>query len=103
MSVASLSYFCLFYLREDDGTLKPLPNKNIDCGLGLERLVSVIQGKLSNYDTDLFVPLLSAIQNVSKVLFLFVHLSKIREINIFCNFIQLCLLNVHTFFTFEQN
>ncbi|ENN77299.1 hypothetical protein YQE_06125, partial [Dendroctonus ponderosae] len=49
------------YNREPDSTLKPLPKKHIDCGLGLERLVSVIQNKRSNYDTDLFMPLFEAI------------------------------------------
>ncbi|XP_076657484.1 alanine--tRNA ligase, cytoplasmic isoform X2 [Halictus rubicundus] len=48
--------------RESDGSLKSLPKKHIDCGLGLERLVSVIQNKRANYDTDLFVPLFEAIQ-----------------------------------------
>ncbi|XP_011300406.1 alanine--tRNA ligase, cytoplasmic [Fopius arisanus] len=48
--------------READASLRSLPKKHIDCGLGLERLVSVIQGKRANYDTDLFVPLFEAIQ-----------------------------------------
>ncbi|XP_063232495.1 alanine--tRNA ligase, cytoplasmic isoform X2 [Bacillus rossius redtenbacheri] len=48
--------------REKDGSLRTLPRKHIDCGLGLERLVSVIQKKRSNYDTDLFLPLFDAIQ-----------------------------------------
>ena len=47
--------------RRADGSLAPLPAPSIDTGMGLERIVAVLQGKLSNYDTDLFTPLLSAI------------------------------------------
>lgn len=50
------------FFREQDGKLQSLPKKHIDCGLGLERLVSVIQNKRSNYDTDFFMPLFDAIQ-----------------------------------------
>ncbi len=47
--------------RQGDGTLNPLPAPSIDTGMGLERITAVIQGKISNYDTDLFTPILTAI------------------------------------------
>lgn len=46
------------YNRKVDGTLEPLPNKVIDTGMGLERLCMALQGKTSNYDTDVFQPLI---------------------------------------------
>jgi alanyl-tRNA synthetase len=54
--------------RESPTELKLLPKKHIDCGLGLERLVSVMQGKRSNYDTDVFMPIFEAVEKV-RVLF----------------------------------
>ena len=44
--------------RDASGVLNPLPKPSIDTGAGLERMAAVLQGKISNYDTDLFVPLL---------------------------------------------
>ena len=48
------------YERDEAGTLTPLPNPSIDTGAGLERVAAVLQGVHSNYDTDLFRPILDA-------------------------------------------
>lgn len=51
--------------RNEDRSLAPLPAKHVDTGMGFERIVKVIQGKTSNYDTDVFAPLLAAVQQVT--------------------------------------
>lgn len=52
--------------RKADGSLEPLPAQHVDTGMGFERLVRVIQGKSSNYDTDVFMPLISKLDSLSK-------------------------------------
>lgn len=52
--------------REANGSLQSLPQRHVDTGMGLERLVAMLQGKHSTYDTDLFSPLLHAIHQVSR-------------------------------------
>lgn len=53
------------YNRLADGTLVPLDAKHIDTGMGFERITAVIQGKNSNYDTDIFSPLIQKIEKIS--------------------------------------
>src|SRR5580765_3833689 len=53
--------------RDNTGTLNPLPRPSIDTGMGLDRTTAVLQGKLSNYDTDLFMPLLEAAARLTGV------------------------------------
>ena len=51
--------------RDASGTLTPLPRPSIDTGMGLERIAAVAQNKLSNYDTDLFAPLIAEVATLS--------------------------------------
>ncbi len=53
------------YNRKKDGSLEPLPQKHVDTGMGFERLCMVVQGKKSNYDTDLFQPIIKEIENLT--------------------------------------
>ena len=53
------------YNRKKDGSLEPLPEKHVDTGMGFERLVRVLQGKQSNYDTDVFSGTINAVEKIT--------------------------------------
>lgn len=53
------------YSRMKDGSLQPLPDRHVDTGMGFERLVRVLQGKQSNYDTDVFTGTIAAIETIT--------------------------------------
>ncbi|MBK6565798.1 MAG: alanine--tRNA ligase [Saprospiraceae bacterium] len=59
------------YNRKADGSLEPLPAMHVDTGMGLERLVRVIQGKKSNYDTDLFTGTIHKIEEITHKVYRF--------------------------------
>ena len=52
--------------RKADGSLEKLPSKNVDTGMGFERLCMVLQKKQSNYDTDVFTPLIQKVEEITK-------------------------------------
>ncbi|MFC1569215.1 alanine--tRNA ligase [bacterium] len=55
------------YNRDESGTLNPLPKKHVDTGMGFERVTAVMQGKKSNYQTDVFTPLLDEISRLTSI------------------------------------
>lgn len=54
------------YDRDETGKLNPLPARHVDTGMGFERICAVLQGKDSNYDTDIFIPLINTIGEISR-------------------------------------
>lgn len=55
------------YNRKADGSLENLPNQHVDTGMGFERLCMAVQGKTSNYDTDVFTPIIDEISRLSGI------------------------------------
>ena len=72
--------------RKKDGSLEPLPAQHVDTGMGFERLVRVIQGKQSNYDTDVFTGTIEAIEKICGLSYkspsFFNHLTGVYEVQI---------------------
>jgi alanyl-tRNA synthetase len=54
------------YNKTDDGIFEPLKQKNVDTGMGLERVVAVLQGKQSPYETELFIPMFKKLDEIRK-------------------------------------
>jgi alanyl-tRNA synthetase len=54
------------YNKQQDGSLQLLPAKHVDTGMGFERVTAIIQGKTSNYETDIFLPVIKAIEERAK-------------------------------------
>ena len=59
------------YERDASGTLHPLPKPSIDTGMGLERVTAVTQGKLSNYDTSLFMPIIEEVARMTQTSYVY--------------------------------
>ena len=53
--------------RKSDGSLEDLPSKHVDTGAGLERIAAVMQAKTSNYDTDLFLPIIEELEKLTEI------------------------------------
>ncbi|GBE03406.1 alanine--tRNA ligase [bacterium BMS3Abin09] len=53
------------YNRDSSGEITPLPKPSIDTGMGIERLAAVLQGKTNNFDSDLFIPIIENVENIS--------------------------------------
>ncbi len=56
----------MMFNRLKDGSLEPLPQKHVDTGMGFERLVRIIQQKSSNYDSDVFTPLIQKVEEITR-------------------------------------
>lgn len=66
------------YFESAPGKMAPLPKPSVDTGMGLERVVAALQGKLTNYDTDLFWPLIQRSAEISKKTNLLVEIEKLN-------------------------
>lgn len=53
------------YNRDEEGVMTPLPRPSIDTGMGLERLTSILQGVSSNFETDIFLPIIHQIEELT--------------------------------------
>ncbi len=68
------------YERDESGTLNPLPKPSIDTGMGLERVVAIMEGKISNYDSSLFMPIIDDVAKLSGKAYLYEEGASFRVI-----------------------
>lgn len=68
------------YERDKDGNLKPLPKPSIDTGMGLERVMALLEGKRSNFDSSLFMPLIKKVESLSKKTYVYASGASFRVI-----------------------
>ena len=59
------------YERDSEGNLTPLPKPSIDTGMGLERVVAIKEGKISNYDSSLFMPIINEVSKISGIEYIY--------------------------------
>lgn len=74
--------------RRSDNSLENLPQQHVDTGMGFERLVALLQGKYSNYDTDLFTPIIEKIESLSGIKYERGHSSQDVAFRVICDHIR---------------
>ena len=81
--------------RKDDASIVPLPNKNIDTGMGLERLAAIMQGKQNNFQTELFQPIIKEIQRSIEVKSIFSEVNNAKNLYAIADHIRAVVFSIY--------